>query len=267
MPDRGASPPAAAGPLTVYWQPGCTSCLRAKEFLASHAIAFRSVNVREDPAAAVELERLGVRTVPVVARGAEYVLAQDVDELARFVGVGMRQERLPPDELAARLQRLLAAAESLLAAMPAERLWERLPQRERTWLDLGFHVSMIVQGLIAAGSGGELGYETYERRAPASWQVAAPAIGFSRATRQAFSSWWREARLDPARRVRTYYGETPLESLLERCAWHVAQHCRQLDYLVHEVAGVADPPRLPADLLAGLPLPRAVWDPELMPGP
>jgi arsenate reductase-like glutaredoxin family protein len=35
--------------ITVYWQPGCTSCLKTKEFLRSHGVVFESVNVREDP--------------------------------------------------------------------------------------------------------------------------------------------------------------------------------------------------------------------------
>jgi len=261
-----ASQQDAAG-LTVYWQPGCTSCLRAKEFLDSHGIAFRSVNVRERRGAFEELDRLGVRTVPVVARGRDYVLAQDIDELARFVGVDVRRPRLPSDELVARLQALLAASESLLEAVPCDRLHQRLPQRERTWLDLGFHVSMIVQGLITAGTGGELTYEHYERRAPAPWRNAQPAIAFSRATRRALDAWWSEARGNTSRSVRTYFGDPPLESLLERSAWHVAQHVRQLEYLVREVAGVADGPLLPPALLAGLPLPQAVWDPEIVPGP
>jgi len=251
--------------ITVYWQPGCTSCLRAKEFLAAHGVAFRSVNVRSDAGAMEELGRLGVRTVPVVSRGREYVLAQDVDELARFVGIEVRRERLAPDELAARLQALLAAAETLVAAMPPGRLEETLPQRERTWLDLGFHVSMIVQGLITAGTGGELAYAIYERRAPAAWRDARPAVEFSRATRAGLSSWWTRARSDPARPVRTYFGEVPLASLLERSAWHVAQHCRQLDHLVHEVAGASGAARLPVELLEGLPLPAAVWDEEVRP--
>jgi len=251
--------------ITVYWQPGCTSCLRAKEFLATHGIDFRSVNVRSDTGAMEELSRLGVRTVPVVARGYEYVLAQDVDELARFVGIEVRRERLAPDELAARLQALLAAAETLVAAMPRERFAEKLPQRERTWLDLGFHTSMVVQGLITAGTGGELAYEIYERRAPASWSDAQPAVAFSRATQQALDSWWTRARRNPGLRVRTYFGEVPLAALLERSAWHVAQHCRQLDHLVHDVAGVAFATRLPAELLDGLPLPEAVWDAEVVP--
>jgi len=261
--DRTANGPIPG--ITVYWQPGCTSCLRAKELLAAHGVAFRSVNVRTEAGAMEELARLGVRTVPVVSRGCEYVLAQDVDELARFVGIELRRERLSPDELAARLQALLEAAETLVAAMPRGRLQETLPQRERTWLDLGFHVSMIVQGLLTAGTGGELTYEMYERRAPGAWSETRPAIGFSIATRQALDSWWTQARRNPDLRVRTYFGETALASLLERSAWHAAQHCRQLDHLVHEVAGVTGAPRLPAELLAGLPLPAAVWDPEVRP--
>ena len=35
--------------VKAYWQPGCTSCLRMKEFLAKHGVPFVSVNVLEDP--------------------------------------------------------------------------------------------------------------------------------------------------------------------------------------------------------------------------
>jgi glutaredoxin len=251
--------------LRVYWQPGCSSCLRAREFLSAHGIGFASINVREDPGAAVELARLGVRTVPVVARGENYVLAQDIDELARFVGVESLRERLPPDELVARLQALLAASETLLAAMPASCLHQTLPQRERTWLDLGFHVAMIVQGLMTAAGGGKLAYEIYEMRAPESWRTAGPAIEFSQGTRRGLVRWWPDARQRPGATLHTYFGEQPLEMVLERSAWHVAQHCRQLEHLVREVAGVSGAPRLPVALLSGLPLPAAVWDREVVP--
>ena len=258
-------PPDADESLRVYWQPGCTSCLRAREFLQENGIGFVSVNVRETVGALAELTALGVRTVPVVARGRDYVLAQDIDELARFVGLEADRRRLAPDELVARLQALLAFAEDCLARMPAARLHQALPQRERSWLDLGFHVSMVVQGLLTAATGGELTYEIYERRAPATWRDVAPAIEFSRATRQALAGWWTEARHEPGRTVRTYFGDTPLTTLLERSAWHVAQHARQLEHLVREVAGVADAPLLPISLLQGLPLPASVWDPEVVP--
>lgn len=39
---------AQAAPLKVYWQPGCSSCLRTKEFLTKHGVPFVSVNVMAD---------------------------------------------------------------------------------------------------------------------------------------------------------------------------------------------------------------------------
>jgi len=252
--------------LRVFWQPGCTSCLRAREFLRAHGIPFESLNVRDSDAARAELEALGVRTVPVVARGNDYVLAQDLDELARFAGIAQERQRLSPDELAARLQALLAASETYLSLMPPARIHQRLPQRERTWLDLGFHVSMIVQALLSAGGGGKLAYEFYEMRAPATWTSTVPAVQFCRATRAGLAYWWNGARERSDALLDTYWGERPLVDVLERSAWHVAQHCRQLEHLVREVAGVRTAPVLPPATLAGLPLPEAVWDPEVMPG-
>jgi hypothetical protein len=35
----------ALAPLKAYWQPGCTSCLRMKEFLTLHGVPFVSVIV------------------------------------------------------------------------------------------------------------------------------------------------------------------------------------------------------------------------------
>ena len=36
---------ATAERVRVYWQPGCTSCLRMKEFLTKNGVPFVSVNV------------------------------------------------------------------------------------------------------------------------------------------------------------------------------------------------------------------------------
>ena len=79
----------------VYWQPGCTSCLRTKELLRSHGVEFESINVRETPRALETLAALGARSVPVVVRGRDFVLGQDIDEVARFVGIVIERERLP----------------------------------------------------------------------------------------------------------------------------------------------------------------------------
>ena len=103
----------------VYWQPGCTSCLRTKEFLIAHAIEFESINVRENPAAMAELEALGVRSVPVVARDTDYVFAQELREVAQFVGVPFDGALLSREELLGKLDRILAAA--VRSSSPAAR--------------------------------------------------------------------------------------------------------------------------------------------------
>jgi arsenate reductase-like glutaredoxin family protein len=38
-------PPYNPNRIRVYWAPGCTSCLRTKEFLTKQGIDFDSVNV------------------------------------------------------------------------------------------------------------------------------------------------------------------------------------------------------------------------------
>ena len=74
--------------FTVYWQPGCTSCLKVKEFLRTHGIEFESVNVREVPGAFEALARLGARSVPVVAQDGRFVHGQDIAAVARDTGLG-----------------------------------------------------------------------------------------------------------------------------------------------------------------------------------
>ncbi len=252
--------------LRVYWQPGCTSCLRAKEFLRGKGFEFESINVREQPAALAELLARGIRAVPVIARGEDYVLGQDIDELARFVGVTTERQSLPPALLLARLDRLLQVA-SLQAALVPEACWSRnLPQRERTWLDLGYHVAMVVRAFLEAAGGGALRYESYELRAPPGSQTAAGIAGAIAAARAALAAWAAaESPLQASRPLQTYFGVRELQTVLERTAWHVAQHARQLQSLLTDTARVTAAVRLePADF-SGLPLPEALWDAEIQP--
>src|SRR6185312_6321884 len=72
--------------LKVYWRPGCSSCVRVKEFLSGLGVEYESVNVSATPEAMEDLRRLGVRTVPVVRKGDEYVFAQELADVSRFLG-------------------------------------------------------------------------------------------------------------------------------------------------------------------------------------
>ena len=253
--------------LRVYWQPGCTSCLRTKEFLTARGVPFTSINVLEEPAAMAQLQALGARSVPVIARGGHFVYGQELADVARFVGLTLERRRLEPPQLLARLDRLLAVARELVAAIPAARIADTIPARPRSYADIAYHVGMIVQGFLDAADPereGELSYAHFERRPAAGEADPAALAAWLDRCRDELLAWWRvHAQLPPGRELRTYYGERPQHEVLERTAWHVAQHCRQLDHIVVEVLKLRPATRLRPVDLAGLPVPEQVWDPEI----
>jgi glutaredoxin len=254
-----------ADTLQLYWQPGCTSCLRTREFLAAHAIPFDSFNVRDNNGALQRLQSRGLRSVPVLLRGDQHVFAQDLDEVAAFVGVALQRERLGTVELLLRLEQFLQVATELTLVVPVERQLERLPGRERTWLDLTYHIPMIVAAFLDAAEGGALSYDYYERTPAPADQSVERIASIAQAARTRLAAWRRAnaagAALD-GRTLTTYFGIRELPVVLERTTWHVAQHCRQLESLI--AGGVRSAPiaGLTAAMLAGLPLPQNVWDPE-----
>src|SRR5437899_490285 len=135
----------AAEKVKVFWQPGCTSCLRTKEFLTKSGVEYESINVHGNPAGMEQLRKLGARSVPVVAR--------------------------------------------------LQAWWKTYPDRSCS------------------------------------------------------------------RMMDTYFGKHPLHVVLERTAWHPAQHTRQL-MLILETLNIEPDRRLSAADLAGLPLPDKAWDDE-----
>src|SRR5207237_1661901 len=109
--------------IKAYWQPGCTSCLRMKEFLSKHGVPFVSVNVLEDKNAFAELETLGIRSVPIVRRGKDWANGQVQRDVARVAGIAWGGAQvLPAPELAARLIEIQMAAQRLFAQIPVDKL-------------------------------------------------------------------------------------------------------------------------------------------------
>ena len=247
----------------VYWQPGCSSCLRAKEFLAAHGVPYESIDVRARPGAMDALARLGARSVPVVARGRRFVFAQDLDELARFVGVAHERTPPAPAALVHKLDLILAATRRYLGQFPEEVLAAALPGRDRTVLDLAYHIFVIPAAFLDAVGGARLAFDYFERKPGADMRSAVAVAAYGRTVSNALAAWWRGAG-PPGRWpvLDTYYGRRSAESVLERTAWHAAQHARQLMALL-ERHGIAPDGPLGADVLDGLPLPEGVYDDEV----
>lgn len=250
--------------VSVYWKPGCTSCLRVRQFLADHGVAFASYNVLADQEAWARLNAQGIRSVPVVTRGGDFVFAQELDDVARFLGLPMRGARLGPAVLAERIKGLLLRAIEMARLIPPAALATKIKGRDRSYADIAYHIGQIVVGCLDAVRGGELTAEHFERKAPAPIATPQPIVDSLTFIARDFDGYWAASGNQLPSTVATYYGRQPLHQVLERTAWHMAQHCRQLQHILGEL-GVTGGPFLTPALLAGLPLPRDVWDPEIRP--
>ena len=249
-----------ADALKVYWIPGCSSCLKAKEFLRQHGVRYVSINAAESPDAAAELDALGARALPVIARGSEFVLGQDLDEIGRFVGVSHDGARLSPADYIDKLCRLLAAASRYTLQLSDEQLSANFPGRDRSFHDLAFHIPMVVQGFLDAARGGQLAMEIFERTPVVRERHAIAGVALD--VRRALADWWEASGRTVPATVRTYYGARSGLSVLDRTAWHAAQHCRQLEAVVASYGIEPNGPLGDAEL-AGLPLPEHVFDDEI----
>ena len=256
------SPEHSAG-YTVYWQPGCSSCLRAKEFLKNHDIDFESINIREVTGAMEQLEHLGARSIPVVSRGDEFVYAQDIDVLAGFVGVDSKRRILAVDDLYHRIELLIDAAQRYLLQLDSGSLDNTLPGRDRSYFALGYHVLMIPLAYMDALKGEELSYDYFERTPPAKMDSIEKLNHYGDELKKRVSACRQEAdngHLPDT--VQTYYGVHTTHSVLERTAWHTAHHVRQLMELVRAQGIEPDGPLGDVEL-KGLPLPEEVYDDEV----
>ena len=209
-----------------------------------------------------ELQELGARSVPVVARDGRFVFAQVIGDVVEFLDLpDDTAPELSPAELAAKLDRILETAVRLTRQMPDERLEDLLPNRPRTWRVLMHHVYQIPIAFLDMEEHGEtLTYEALTEAPPDSMRSSEAVADHGEGVRARFSEWWgRVDGEDFSGRVPTYFGGTTRHEMLERTVWHTAQHVRQVASLL-ERAGVA-PDRPPAaGDLRGLPLTDKVWD-------
>lgn len=248
--------------LKVYWRPGCSSCVRVKEFLAKLDVEYESINVSARPEAMDELRALGVRSVPVVARGREYVFAQELADVSQFIGRKVDFERLPAPALVDKWLNVLAAGQRCIAQLPAARLGERATEgRDRSIRDLAYHVYQIPDAFLQAVNDGHPDLAAvYNEAPPASVRTTADIRAYGARITKRLAGWWSaQADKSCGGTLKTYYGEQPLHHVLERGTWHSAQHVRQI-IAVLERFGIAPERPLTAQDYAGLPMPEGLWE-------
>lgn len=253
---------AAASParIKVFWQPGCSSCLRTKEFLTKQGIDFESINVHNNPAGMAELAALGARSVPVVALGGRYTLCQSFNDVIKFLDLKTKlMDPLPPEQLVAKLDMVLTAAARYTRQFTEPQLREVFRNRNRTPAGTAFHIFRVAEMGLQAAQQTELKFEGFNDVPPKSW-TGDDIADWGLQVRQRLLDWWaNETDRELKYTVPTYYGRRTMHDVLERTAWHAAQHTRQLIIMLESHGTQADRP-LTAEDLAGLPVPDEVWD-------
>jgi hypothetical protein len=252
-------------PIKAYWQPGCTSCLRMKEFLAKHGVPFVSVNVLEDKGAFAELAALGVRSVPIVRRGNDWANGQVLRDVARVAGIPWGgAQMLPPEQLATRLVCIQQAAQRLFAQIPDDKLADLLPHRPRSYAQLAYHTFNIADAFLEHEMQSlSLKEGVYGRVPPPEMDSKAKLLAYGADVLARFHAWWSGPgqATDFARKASVYYGDVTLHEFLERTTWHSGQHVRQI-MMVLGMLDIAPDGPIGHETFAGLPMPDKVWDDE-----
>jgi hypothetical protein len=233
--------------------------LRLKEFLSVRGIDFVSVNVLEDPNGMAELQKLGVRSVPVLSRGDKFTFGQSTKQIVDFLGLNEKSgPELTTDELAARVTKFMESALELIPLMPHDRLDTHVPGRPRSYRTLAFHLFRVVDAFLDANEDVTL-VQAMFREEPQPDANTDALVAYGDKVRRRFRQWWERRDTSPSKTLQTYYGPQSLHELMERTTWHCGQHVRQYMMLLEKEGVSHHRPLIAADF-AKLPMPQNVWD-------
>lgn len=217
-----------------------------------------------DPVGREQLLKLGVRTVPVLARSDQYIFCQNLEDVAEFVGLqGTGHTPLPPEVLLAKWIAVLRAAQRYIRQIPNDRLNDRaIDSRDRSMRLLSHHIFRIGEAFLETAIDGVEYWVQLANMPPhdGTCTTGEEIASYGNRIIGRIENWWTQlADKSCQQKVKTFYGTPPTHQLLERSTWHSAQHTRQMISIL-ERFGIEPDGRLSIEDLAGLPLPEGIWD-------
>jgi hypothetical protein len=216
--------------------------------------------VQAHPEGYDELKRVGVSRVPALTVGGRAAHGWNPPAYAELLGIPYTAKtKLPPAVLAQRLDIVLDTTQQLIGNVPDRHLDWRPPERNRTFRNLGYHVFRLSLAFVDGMDLGEFPESWLLDEAPADLKDGAAIARYGALVRGRISGWFEGASPSEFERIiKVYYGPQSGHDLLERTAWHAAQHLRQL-YVLCERLDIKPPVPMPTHALEGLPLPDALW--------
>ena len=252
--------------VKVYWQPGCSSCLKTKEFLKDNGVEFKSVNVLEDKSGFEDLQRFGVKLVPVVAKGDQWANGAVFRDVAKVAGFDYSSHKmLEPQVMADKIKSINYFAREFLDQIPEDKLDTLLPGRPRSYRQLVYHVFNIPDVFLDRVEHDKpYTYEALLSILPKEMKTKSDLMDYGNKVYERFDKWWNrdgdKVNFDQPGNV--YYGEVNLHEVLERTGWHSGQHVRQINLLLKKKLSIDPKQTLDETIFEGLPMPKNIWDNE-----
>jgi hypothetical protein len=222
------------------------------------------VDVLNEPQGRERLLKLGVRNVPVVAKGGQYVFGQNLEDVAEFVGLhGTGHTPLPPEKLIEKWILVLRAAQRYVRQLPDRSLNERvIENRDRSIRLLAHHLFRIGEAFLETAIDG-VEYAVQHANVPpkdGTFLTGDEIAHYGETVIARLRKWW-DGLVDKSlsHKVKTFYGMQSMHVVFERSTWHSAQHARQLIHIL-ERYGIEPERRLTPDDFAGLPLPERLFE-------
>ena len=252
--------------VKVYWQPGCSSCLKTKEFLMENGIPFKSVNVLEDKTGFEDLKKFGVKMVPIVAKGDAWANGAVFRDVAKVAGFDYQAHKmLEPKNMVEKIIKINEAASRYLEQIPNEKLDTLLPGRPRSYRQLVYHIFNIQDVFLRRVEDNEpYTYESLLSILPKGMETKEELVSYGNKVRKKFSEWWLRDGITTNFKQpgNVYYGEVILHEVLERTAWHSGQHTRQVVLMLKEKLNLVPNEPIEDAVFQGLPMPKNIWDNE-----
>lgn len=204
--------------------------------------------------------------VPALSDGKKVIVAQDLDQVARFIGLeDAGLEPLPPDILFPKWIKVLRTAQRYDRQMSRELIAKcATDNRPRPLRGLCHHVFRIGDAYLECLAGTEYSNNHSSKELEdGTFTTGDELAGYGEEVIERLEKWWNGLADKSLRGCRQdipiSYGKITAHQLLERCTWHSAQHTRQLADILQR-NGITPDGSLGREDLAGLPMPERIWE-------